>query len=148
METIKEISALDTFSVRHPVLRPGKPIETCHFEGDNSESTKHFGLFSNEKLAGIASLFIHPTPFLEEKLQFQLRGMAILPEFQKKGFGEALVKHAENDARARGGKIIWFNAREIAVGFYKKLGYEIIGEPFDIAVIGKHYVMYKKLDTV
>ncbi|PZO22294.1 MAG: GNAT family N-acetyltransferase, partial [Flavobacteriaceae bacterium] len=65
-----------------------------------------------------------------------------------KGFGEALVKHAENDVRARGGKIIWFNAREVAVGFYKKLGYEIIGEPFDIADIGKHYVMYKKLDTV
>lgn len=148
MQTIKEIPALETFSVRQPVLRPGKPIESCHFEGDNLESTKHFGLFDNEKLAGIASLFEHSTPFLEEKSQFQLRGMAVLPEFQKKGLGEALVKHAENDALERGGKIIWFNAREIAVAFYKKLGYEVIGEPFDIADIGKHYVMYKKLDAV
>lgn len=148
MQTIKEIPALETFSVRQPVLRPGKPIESCHFEGDNLESTKHFGLFDNEKLAGIASLFEHSTPFLEEKLQFQLRGMAVLPEFQKKGLGEALVKHAENDVMQRGGKTIWFNAREIAVAFYKKLGYEIIGDPFNIADIGKHYVMYKKLDTV
>ncbi|MEZ0005210.1 ribosomal protein S18 acetylase RimI-like enzyme [Flavobacterium sp. 28YEA47A] len=148
MQIIKEIPALETFSVRQPVLRPGKPIETCHFEGDNLDSTKHFGLFSNEKLAGIASLFIHSTPFLKEKLQFQLRGMAVLPEFQKKGLGEALVKHAENDALERDGKIIWFNAREIAVAFYKKLGYEIIGEPFDIADIGKHYVMYKKLNAL
>jgi hypothetical protein len=23
-----------TFSVRHPILRDGKPIEDCHFEGD------------------------------------------------------------------------------------------------------------------
>lgn len=148
MQTIKEIPALETFSVRQPVLRPGKPIESCHFEGDNLESTKHFGLFDNEKLAGIASLFEHSTPFLEEKFQFQLRGMAVLPEFQKKGLGEALVKHAENDALERGGKIIWFNAREIAVAFYKKLGYEIIGDPFNVADIGKHYVMYKKLDAV
>ncbi|WP_447635090.1 GNAT family N-acetyltransferase [Flavobacterium microcysteis] len=147
MQIIKEIPALETFSVRQPVLRPGKSIESCHFEGDNLESTKHFGLFSNEKLAGIASLFEHPTPFLKEKSQFQLRGMAVLPEFQKQGLGEALVKHAENDALERGGKIIWFNAREIAVAFYKKLGYEIIGEPFDIADIGKHYVMYKKLNA-
>lgn len=148
MQIIKEIPALETFSVRQPVLRPGKPIETCHFEGDNLESTKHFGLFSNEKLAGIASLFIHSTPFIKEEPQFQLRGMAVLPEFQKKGLGEALVKHAENNALERGGKIIWFNAREIAVAFYKKLGYEIIGEPFDIADIGKHYVMYKKLNAL
>ncbi|TPD65607.1 GNAT family N-acetyltransferase [Flavobacterium microcysteis] len=148
MQIIKEIPALETFSVRQPVLRPGKPIETCHFEGDNLESTKHFGLFSNEKLAGIASLFICATPFLKEEPQFQLRGMAVLPEFQKKGLGEALVKHAENDALERGGKIIWFNAREIAVTFYKKLGYEIVGEPFDIADIGKHYVMYKNLNAL
>jgi len=147
MQIIKDIPALETFSVRQSVLRPGKSIESCHFEGDNLESTKHFGLFSNEKLAGIASLFEHPTPFLKEKSQFQLRGMAVLPEFQKQGLGEALVKHAENDALERGGKIIWFNAREIAVAFYKKLGYEIIGEPFDIADIGKHYVMYKKLNA-
>lgn len=147
MQIIKEIPALETFSVRQPVLRPGKSIESCHFEGDNLESTKHFGLFSNEKLAGIASLFEDSTPLLKEKSQFQLRGMAVLPEFQKQGLGEALVKHAENDALERSGKIMWFNAREIAVAFYKKLGYEIIGDSFNIADIGKHYVMYKKLDA-
>lgn len=148
MQIIREISALETFSVRLPVLRPGKPIGTCHFEGDNLETTKHFGYFSDEKLAGIASLFKHPTSFFEETQQFQLRGMAVLPEYQKKGIGDVLVKHAEKDAAERGGKLIWFNAREIAVPFYKKLGYEIIGEPFDIQDIGKHYVMYKKLDPI
>ena len=148
MQTIKEIPALETFSVRLPVLRPGKPIETCHFEGDNLETTKHFGYFDDEKLAGIASLFKHPTPFFKEEQQFQLRGMAVLSEYQKKGIGEILVKHAEKDAIERDGKLMWFNAREIAVPFYKKLGYEIIGEPFDIEDIGKHYVMYKNLDTI
>lgn len=146
MQSIKEITALETFSVRHPVLRPGKNIETCHFDGDNLESTKHFGYFEDEKLAGVASLFQTSTPLLSEKNQFQLRGMAVLKEFQKKGIGEALVKFAEHNTISRNGKIIWFNAREIAVPFYKKLGYKIISEPFDIGDIGKHYVMYRNLN--
>ena len=145
MLSIKEITALETFSVRQPVLRPGKSIETCHFEGDNLESTRHFGLFIGENLAGIASLFQEKTDLLTENNQFQLRGMAVLKEFQKRGTGESLVKYAEANAKCRGGEVIWFNAREIAVGFYEKLGYKIIGAPFIIGDIGTHFIMHKKI---
>ena len=144
MHSIKEITALETFSVRQPVLRPGKSIETCHFDGDNLETTKHFGYFEGEILAGIASLFKSNSDLFQEKEQFQLRGMAVLSNFQKKGIGEKLVNHAEEDAKNRNGALIWFNAREIAVPFYEKLGYKIIGEPFDIGDIRKHFVMFKK----
>lgn len=143
MQLIKEIPALETFSVRHPVLRPGKNIETCHFDGDNLESTRHFGLFIDDELAGVASLFKSNSDLFQEKEQFQLRGMAVLEKFQKKGIGESLVKYAEENAKSRSGKLIWFNAREVAVRFYEKMGYQIIGEPFDIGDIGKHFVMYK-----
>jgi len=144
MQLIKEIPALETFSVRQPVLRPGKNIETCHFEGDNLSTTKHFGYFENENLAGIASLFQSSSDLFKEKHQFQLRGMAVLSNFQKKGIGEKLVNYAENDAKNRNAELIWFNAREIAIPFYEKLGYKIIGQPFDIGDIGKHFVMFKK----
>lgn len=143
MQLIKEIPALETFSVRHPVLRPGKNIETCHFDGDNLESTRHFGLFIDDELAGVASLFKSNSDLFQEKEQFQLRGMAVLEKFQKKGIGESLVKYAEENAKSRSGKLIWFNAREVAVRFYEKMGYQIIGESFDIGDIGKHFVMYK-----
>ncbi|MFC6097010.1 GNAT family N-acetyltransferase [Flavobacterium qiangtangense] len=143
MQLIKEIPALETFSVRHPVLRPEKNIETCHFDGDNLESTRHFGLFIDDELAGVASLFKSNSDLFQEKEQFQLRGMAVLEKFQKKGIGESLVKYAEENAKSRSGKLIWFNAREVAVRFYEKMGYQIIGEPFDIGDIGKHFVMYK-----
>lgn len=146
MQSIKEISALETFSVRQPVLRPGKNIETCHFDGDNLESTRHFGLFIDDELAGIASLFKSNSDLFEENEQFQLRGMAVLEQFQKKGIGESLVKYAEENSKSRNGELIWFNAREIAVGFYEKLGYKIIGKPFDIGDIGKHFVMYQKIE--
>ena len=57
MQNISKISSLETFPVRHPVLRTGKPIESCSFEGDDLETTTHFGLFLNEAIIGVVSLF-------------------------------------------------------------------------------------------
>ena len=91
MTLIKEISAQETFIVRHPVLRKAKPLESCAFDGDNLETTHHFGLFENLNLTGIISLFLKTNPIFAENLQFQIRGMAIVESHQKKGFGEALV---------------------------------------------------------
>ncbi|MCI9843267.1 GNAT family N-acetyltransferase [Flavobacterium pectinovorum] len=145
MTLIKEISAQETFIVRHPVLRKGKPIETCFFDGDDLETTHHFGLFENSDLTGIISLFLKTNTIFTENLQGQIRGMAILESHQKKGFGEALVKHCETYCVTNQFNLIWFNARTAAVGFYEKMGYEIKGNSFDIPEVGEHYLMYKKL---
>ncbi|PXY42996.1 GNAT family N-acetyltransferase [Flavobacterium hydrophilum] len=145
MTLIKEISAQETFIVRHPVLRKAKPLESCAFDGDNLETTHHFGLFENSNLTGIISLFLKTNPIFVENLQFQIRGMAIAESHQKKGFGEALVKHCEEYCISNHTDLIWFNARTAAVGFYKKMGYEIKGNSFDIPEVGEHYLMYKKL---
>lgn len=142
---IREISALETFTVRHPVLRAGKPIESCHFEGDDLATTVHFGYYEHNRLLGIASLFAVPNHEFEYPAQLQLRGMAVLPDQQKKGIGEQLVRHAEQYAHDKRYKLIWFNAREIAVGFYQKLGYQVWGGPFEISGVGKHFMMFKKL---
>jgi hypothetical protein len=55
--TLKEIHYLDTFPVRSAVLRIGKPIESCFFLGDDAPDTSHFGLFTDDNLIGVASLF-------------------------------------------------------------------------------------------
>ena len=142
---ICEINALATYPVRHPVLRAGKPLETCRFDGDDDAKTVHFGYYEHGRLLGVASLFAVPNHEFEYPAQLQLRGMAVLPEAQKKGIGEQLVRHAEDFAHQRHYKLIWFNAREVAVGFYQKLGYSVWGGPFAIAGIGTHFMMFKKL---
>ena len=43
MPVVKKITALETYTVRQEVLRKGKPIETCHFIGDDATTTTHFG---------------------------------------------------------------------------------------------------------
>ncbi|OIV41951.1 GNAT family N-acetyltransferase [Flavobacterium johnsoniae] len=145
MNIIKEIPSQETYIVRQPVLRKGKPIESCVFDGDDLETTHHFGLFSDENLTGIISLFNQSNPIFAEKNQAQIRGMAILENHQKKGFGEALVKHCETYCKNNQTDLIWFNARTAAVGFYKKMNYQILGTPFDIKDVGEHYLMFKRL---
>ena len=142
---IKKINSIDTYPVRHEVLRKGKPIETCQFKGDDDENTIHFGLYQNERLIGIISIFKEKNDLFSETNQFQIRGMAVLEAFQGKGFGAELVKEAENHCINLNTKLIWFNARENAVSFYKKLDYKIIGDSFLIPDVGIHFVMYKKI---
>ncbi|MDP5202468.1 GNAT family N-acetyltransferase [Flavobacterium sp. DG2-3] len=145
MITIKEISSQETYAVRQPVLRKGKPIESCVFEGDDLASTHHFGLFDDENLIGIISLFNKINTIFAAQNQAQIRGMAVLETHQKKGFGEALVKHCETYCNKNKVDLIWFNARTAAVGFYQKLNYQPLGESFDIKDVGEHYLMFKKL---
>jgi len=148
MATIREITAIETFLVRHPVLRKGKPIESCQFEGDDLNTTKHFGLYEDSNLVGVISIFECKSVLFNEKKQFQIRGMAVLENFQKKGFGEALMHHAELALQKEKANLIWFNARKTALGFYEKLGYRIIGDPFEIENVGIHYLMYKKWNSI
>ena len=53
----KKITTFETYTIRQEVLRKGKPIETCYFNGDNDSSTTHFGLFENEKIIGVVSVY-------------------------------------------------------------------------------------------
>lgn len=144
MIKIKEISAKETYLVRQPVLRNGKSIESCAFDGDNFESTHHFGLFKDDSLIGIISILHSYNTIFAEKRQAQIRGMAILSAHQKKGYGEQLIKHCEEYCRTTNIDLIWFNARTEAVGFYKKINYQTTGIPFEIVDVGEHIVMFKK----
>ncbi len=144
MIAIEPIGHADTFAVRHPVLRNGKPLESCFFEGDDWPTTKHFGAFVDKKIVGVVSVYQNKNSTFSMENQFQIRGMAVLPDFRKKGIGELLVSAAEDYICNQKGEIIWFNARENAVGFYEKMKYQKQGQPFEISGIGPHYMMYKK----
>lgn len=141
--SIKKINYLDTFPVRSAVLRQGKPIETCSFLGDDAVDTTHFGLYIENNIIGIASVFKTNNKNFDIKNQFQLRGMAILEEYQSAGFGKLLLEEIFNIIESNQVELLWFNARESAVSFYEKLGCIKKGAPFEIPEIGPHFLMYK-----
>ena len=140
---IKEIQSSETYLVRQEELRKGKPLETCHFEGDDAETTMHFGIELNEKIIGIVSVYQVNSQLFDIENQFQIRGMAVLNEFQGNGFGSQLLAEAENYCTSQKASVIWFNAREKAVPFYKKSGYQTKGDSFEIPEVGIHFIMFK-----
>ena len=141
--TINKIKYIDTFPVRSAVLRQGKPIETCFFLGDDAVGTTHFGLFIENNIIGVASVFTSNNENFDNKTQLQLRGMAILKEHQNMGFGKLLIEEIFNFIESTQVELLWFNARETAVSFYEKLGCIKKGNSFEITEIGTHFLMYK-----
>lgn len=140
---VKKITYLETFPVRSEVLRKGKPIETCFFLGDNDEETVHFGLFKENNLIGVASVFKVTNENFDKSNQFQLRGMAVLNSYQGLGYGNLILEEVCKYVKLQNAEILWFNARENAVKFYQNFGFSIHGDSFEIQEIGTHFVMFK-----
>lgn len=132
--------------VRHPVLRPGKPLETAIFEEDRLPGVFHLGVMESGVPVATTTLLPKPWEKFSNDVCWQLRGMAVLPSYRRLSLGAAIVSLAEEEVIAKGGDVIWMNAREVAVPFYDKCGYTSVGDPFDIPGIGPHYKMFKFLE--
>jgi ribosomal protein S18 acetylase RimI-like enzyme len=74
----------------------------------------------------------------------RLRQMAVSGNLQGKGIGRQMIQFAENVARDYGYKRITMHARNTAIGFYEKFGYQVLGSEF-VEVSIPHHVMEKRL---
>ncbi len=142
---LRPITTAETWPLRQSVLRPGRPLAAAQFTGDDLPSTKHFGAFQSGELVGIASLFIADMPEHPGVGALQLRGMATAPAVRGAGFGRALVTACVAFTLASEKQLIWCNARRSAVEFYRKLGWEILGEEFDVPDAGPHFHMWRRV---
>jgi GNAT superfamily N-acetyltransferase len=135
------ISAAETRPLRQAILRPHQPVEELVYPGDDSPEAAHFGAFLDGKLIGIASVY-HEAPHggTDEKA-WRLRGMAVVPQWHRKGIGSRLLGECIEHAKRHGATTMWFNARTTAVPFYQAHGFQIQGEQFVLPAIGPHYLM-------
>lgn len=58
--------------------------------------------------------------------------MATDPARRGTGLGRMLVEAAVEHVAGRGGDLIWCNARIGAEGFYSRLGFQTVTDPFDV----------------
>jgi predicted GNAT family N-acyltransferase len=72
---------------------------------------------------------------------FRLRGMATHPQYRGQGLGAALLRKCIEQARHAGGEVLWCNARTSAIEFYRRAGFEAVGEEFETPDIGPHVRM-------
>lgn len=131
--------------LRHAVLRPGRPLPTAHFDGDDDADTVHLAalLEGTAEVVGCATLMRRP---FEREPAWQLRGMATRADLARRGVGTAVLRGAEAIAHERGGPLLlWCNARLAAVPFYESGGWRVVSAAFDIPGIGPHHVMVRRL---
>jgi predicted GNAT family N-acyltransferase len=74
----------------------------------------------------------------------KMRQVAVAPALQGKGIGSALVAWSEYVAQNIPCQKMILHARQEAVPFYERLGYTVVGEPFEEVSI-PHFKMEKTL---
>ncbi|WP_068994441.1 GNAT family N-acetyltransferase [Kangiella sediminilitoris] len=142
---IKEVPVEDIYPLRNKVLRPGQPVQSCHYDEDSMVGVFHLAAIENNRVVGIASFYPEAHPSLSADNAWRLRGMATDSDVRGQGIGRALLKHGINSCSLRGGNLLWCNARTAALPFYRKLDFEIQGNEFMIENIGPHYLMYYQI---
>ena len=127
---ITRIDKEQAWVVRHKVMWPDKDFDYIKLKDDDAGI--HYGLFKDDLLVSIVSLFI-------KKDEAQFRKFATLQEEQGKGYGSALLKFVLEEAQHCDLKRIWCNARKNKVDFYKKFGLQETSFSFEKG--GKAYVI-------
>ena len=75
----------------------------------------------------------------------QIRYMAVEEGLRSKGAGSLVLEELEKKAKRKGAEYAVLNARENAVGFYEKHGYEVIGKSHTLFGSVRHFRMRKYL---
>ncbi len=96
----------------------------------------HFGLFDNNTLISVVSLF-------KTGDSMRFRKFATLSEYQGKGYGTELLKYLIDFSKNEACVHIWCNARQNASGFYSKFGFSETNKIS--SVNGHHYVIMERL---
>jgi len=136
---ITSIEVSKCYPLRHEMLRRGKPLETCYFDGDNSEGTFHLGAIVDNEIIGIISVYEKDLTQFKNSKGAQFRGIAVALKHQRKGVASKLINCAEKETKKRmNPKYIWLNGRISANNLYLGRGFDLIGDPFKINTIGIH----------
>ena len=129
----------EVLAMRDRILRSPLGLTWSKADLQGEAEQLHFGLF-DESGTLIACVVIKP---LDEDTA-KLRQMAVDEPRRAIGAGRRLLEGVEEILRKKGVRRIEMDARKTAVGFYRKLGYEIEGDEF-IQVTIPHFRMIKAI---
>ena len=116
---IKNAPLKDVLEMRREVMYPAFTIEQVKLKDD--EDGKHLGLYLDEKLIVVISVFVR-----DNVMQF--RKFATKEAYQGKGYGTRLLEYVMKLAKDEHCNTIWCNARTSASKFYEKFGMHAFGD--------------------
>lgn len=149
---VEHVSATDTHALRLSVLRFDTPTKDVEFAEDEWPGVVHLGLRRAGELVATSTWVPRnydgplPSGTTVADRAVQLRGMATARHLQGHGLGGVLIEGGVAEMRAAGYTLVWARARDAALDFYARHGFEISGDGFiDAATQLPHHLIVRRL---
>ena len=110
---------------------------TDEFDAEDNRSW-HVVVYDGEKAVATGRVFS------DSEAEYHIGRVAVLKEYRSCGIGRIVMNALEQKAKELGAETVRLGAQCQAEGFYKKAGYESIGERF-LEQMCPHVTMIKKL---
>jgi enamine deaminase RidA (YjgF/YER057c/UK114 family) len=121
--TYRSISARETHALRRSVLHPDQTGAELAYQPDEAAAALHVGAISSGNIVGVGSIWPSALPRSIYAGAWRIVGMAVDPNYRKRGIGSELVNHLLAHAAAQNGELAWCNSREEAVALYASAGF-------------------------
>lgn len=144
---VERVPTADVLELRSAVLRTGTPSSDPGFPEDDLPGTFHLAVRSPDGAVIATSTWL-PRAFPPEPdlAALQLRGMATALDRQGAGLGSVLVEAGVGVARDLGCALVWARARDSALGFYRRAGFDVVGDGFvDATTALPHHLVARAL---
>lgn len=140
---VVELTSEQTHPLRLAVLRFDTPTKEVAFAEDDWPGVVHLGLAIDGEVVATSSWVPRP---LGDEPGVQLRGMATDRTRQSSGLGGILLEAGCERMAAAGVDLVWARARDAALAFYLRHGFEVVGDGFvDEATQLPHHLVVRRL---
>jgi GNAT superfamily N-acetyltransferase len=142
---VEEVPVGEVLTLRAEVLRPGLPLDASRYAEDDADGTHHVAVRLHDgRVVGCATYFPDPWPGSKAPVDgpaWRLRGMATAPEVRGLGAGGLLLDRGIALVGKAGARLLWCNARTVALGFYVRYAFQVDPEEFPS---GPHGVLHHR----
>ena len=142
---VEEVPTSEVLVLRMAVLREGTPSQDPRYAEDDTDGSVHLGIQDSGVLIACSTWLPRPWPLDQSAPATQLRGMAVAKHLQSKGLGNILLQAGITRAKTLESTYVWARARDRALYFYERNGFETIGDQFidEASGLAHHLVMLK-----
>ena len=110
---------------------------------DFTDVSRHFSMRNAEGMVVACCTIVQEAKEVNgKKYTLRLRAMAAHPDLRRMGLSKQLLDCVDAIFLSQS---FWCDAREVAVPFYLKCGWEVKSEVYVIPQIGPHYLMVKNV---
>jgi ribosomal protein S18 acetylase RimI-like enzyme len=128
------------YQIRWETLRGpwGRPKGSERVEGDKTAT--HMMAVDGDRIVGVAR------GHMNTDTEGQIRLMGVIEDYRSKGVGRIIMDEMEASLKNQGAEYIVIHARDYALDFYKKCGYEVTQKSYFLWNEIQHWKMKKDLD--